>query len=53
MGFNQTHSDPCLHVHSDSEEIFLLAVYVDDIILGSKSEAKLNAVKTELIKPKF
>ena len=49
MGFEQTSSDPCLYVRLDSEgEMFLVAVYVDDIILGGRSEAKLNAVKEEL-----
>ena len=45
MGFRQTLSDPCLYVHSDSEgQIFVVAVYVDDIILGGSS----TAVKKEL-----
>ena len=49
MGFKQTSSDPCLYVQSDSEGVmFLVAVYVDDIILGGRSEAKMNAVKKEL-----
>ena len=49
MGFQQTSSDPCLYVNLDSEGVtFLIAVYVDDIILGGKSEAKMKAVKKEL-----
>ena len=49
MGFEQTSSDPCLYVHFDSEGVmFLVAVYVDDIVLGGRSEAKMNAVKKEL-----
>ena len=49
MGFKQTSCDPCLYVSSNSEgEIFIIAVYVDDIILGGKSEARLNEVKKEL-----
>ena len=40
-----------LYVDSDSEgEIFIVAVYVDDIILGGKSESKLMEVKKELSK---
>ena len=51
MGFTQAPSDPCLYVDSDSEgEIFIVAVYVDDIILGGKSESKLIEVKKELSK---
>jgi hypothetical protein len=49
MGFNQGSSDPCLYVCLDSEGVtFLVAVYVDDIVLGGKSETKMNAVKEEL-----
>ena len=49
MGFTQTSGDSCLYVRQDSEgETFVVAVYMDDIILGGKGEAKLNAVKEEL-----
>lgn len=49
MGFRQTASDPCLYVSSDSEgEVFVVAVYVDDIVLGGRSEAKLSEVKAGL-----
>ena len=51
MGFTQAPGDPCLYVESDSEgEMFIVAVYVDDIILGGKSESKLMEVKKELSK---
>lgn len=49
MGLTQTSGDSCLYVRQDSEgETFVVAVYMDDIILGGKGEAKLNAVKEEL-----
>ena len=49
MGLQQTASDPCLYVHANSEgKLFVAAVYVDDIILGGKSEHKLNQVKQDL-----
>ena len=49
MGFKQTSSDPCLYVYLESEGVpFLIAVYVDDIVLGGRSEAKMTAVKKEL-----
>ena len=49
MGFKQTASDPCLYVYSDSEgELLFVAIYVDDIILGGRIEAKLNEMKHEL-----
>ena len=49
MGFEQTSSDPCLYVHFDSEGVmFLVAVYVDDIVLGGRREAEMTTVKEEL-----
>lgn len=49
MGFKQTSSDPCLYVKFDSEgEMLVVAVYVDDLILGGGCEVKLNEVKKEL-----
>lgn len=49
MGFKQTSSDPCLYVSSDANgDVFIIAVYVDDIILGGRSEAKMRDVKKEL-----
>ena len=49
MKFKPTSGDPCLYVPTDSGgKMLLVAVYVDDIILGGKSEAKMNAVKREL-----
>ena len=49
MNFKPTSGDPCLYVHSRSGgEIFIVAVYVDDLILGGNSEAKMNEVKQEL-----
>ena len=51
MRFKQTLSDPCLYVSFNSEGIvFLVAISVDDIVLGGKSEAKMNTVKVELSK---
>ena len=49
MGFKQAPCDPCLYIHSDSEgEIFVVGVYVDDIILGRRSSDKMDATKKEL-----
>ena len=43
--------DPCLHVHANSEwEMFAVAVYADDIILGGKNKSVLNQVKQKLSK---
>jgi len=41
----------CLYVLSDLEGYFIIvAAYVDDIILGGRSESKLNEVKRGLSK---
>ena len=42
MGFNQGASDPCIYVSIDSGVTFLVAVYVDDIVLGGKSTSNLG-----------
>ena len=43
MELKQTSGDPCLYIHLGSEgEMFLVTVYVDDIILGGKSEGPLH-----------
>ena len=43
MGFIQTNSDPCLYTSSEGE-LFIIAVYVDDILLATKSSERLEAV---------
>ena len=49
MKFKPTSGDPCLYVHKDQEEeMSLVAVYVDDLILGGRSGSKMTAVKREL-----
>ena len=49
MGFMRTSSHPCLYVFNNSEgEFFIVAVYVDDLILGGRSQAKMNSAKKEL-----
>ena len=49
MGFKQAPCDPCLYLLSDSEgELFVVGVYVDDIILGGKSVDKMITTKKEL-----
>ena len=47
MGFTQTKSDPCIYV-SGGEDTFYIGVYVDDMILAGKDEAKMKRVKEEL-----
>lgn len=47
LGFAQTLSDPCIYVKL-GEELFIIAVYVDDIILACKSDKKIEEIKNSL-----
>ena len=47
MGFVQTAGDPCLYMVTEGE-MFLIAVYVDDILLAGKSDERMTAVKQAL-----
>ena len=47
MGFAQTTSDPCRYVSTEGE-MFVIAVYVDDIVLAGKSGRKMSEVKSLL-----
>ena len=44
MGFVQATGDPCLYISSEGE-MFLIAVYVDDILLAGKDGEKMAAIK--------
>ena len=44
MGFVQATGDPCLYVALEGD-IFLIAVYVDDILLAGKDDERMAAVK--------
>ena len=47
MGFVQSASDPCVYKDSGGE-MFLVGVYVDDIILAGKSDKRIKEVKRAL-----
>ena len=44
MGFDQANSDPCIYTASGGE-VYLIAVYVDDIILAGRSDKRMKDVK--------
>ena len=51
MGFKQSTSDPCIYTSKTKlDGLFILAVYVDDILLAGKSQQKLAQVKADLRK---
>lgn len=52
MGFQQHISDPCLYVSGQTDDLFIIAVYVDDLILATRNERKMNEVK-ELLAAQF
>ena len=45
MKFCQSSHDPCIYVRFFGEEIFIIAVYVDDIIVAGKDEIIIKEVK--------
>ena len=47
LGFLQAAGDPCLYMASEGE-MFLIAIYVDDILLAGKSITRMNTVKQAL-----
>ena len=49
MSFQQTASDPCLYIATEGEK-FIIAVYVDDIILAGKSDQLITETKEALAK---
>eukprot|EP00795_Rhopilema_esculentum_P000655 gene655-10361_t len=44
MEFKQAKSDPCIYTASGGE-VFLIVVYVDDIILAGKTEKRMKEFK--------
>ena len=46
-GFVEAARDPCLYMASEGE-MFLIAIYVDDILLAGKSMKRMNTVKQAL-----
>ena len=47
MGFQQSTSDPCIYTSTEGG-LFILAVYVDDILLAGKSEQRIAQIKSDL-----
>ena len=43
--FIQTKGDPCLYVSTDGAETIIIAVYVDDILIGGKTDKRIAGVK--------
>ena len=52
MGFKQCESDPCIYIKEAKEEYCVIAVYVDDLIVGGESEGNVERTK-KIISDKF
>ena len=50
--FCQSHADQCVYVRGNSDEKTIIAVYVDDMVILSKTNAELNRVK-QLLAERF
>ncbi len=48
MGFVQSTSDPCVYKKDSGGDIFIIGVYVDDIVLAGKTDREIGEVKTAL-----
>ena len=48
MGFEQHSSDPCLYTSGQKDDLFIIAVYVDDLMLATRNEKKMDEVKESL-----
>ena len=47
MGFSQSPSDPCVYTSTEGE-MFVIAAYVDDILLAGKTDKRIAEVKKAL-----
>ena len=44
IGFKPSGNDPCIYTLYSEEEVYILAVYVDDVILAGKSSEKIQQI---------
>ena len=48
LGFAQTASDSCIYIKENQNILCIVAVNVDDIIIGCESEKEINDIKSAL-----
>ena len=48
IGFSQSESDPCIYIQTVHGVVFVIAVYVDDIILAGEGLPVMKKVKTSI-----
>jgi hypothetical protein len=50
LGFSQSPGDPCIYVKETDNDIFIVAIHVDDIILAGKTDEEIAEVKKGIAK---
>ena len=48
IGFKQSNADPCIFIKTEESEKIIVAVYVDDLIIATKTNEKMEEVKKSL-----
>ena len=48
MGFKQSKNDPCIYILNSGGEIFIIAVYVNDIIMARKTSEHIQKSISEI-----
>ena len=49
IGFKSLKSDPCVHIYSEGGAIYVLTLYVDDVLLLGKDRKVLERIKWKLM----
>ena len=50
MNFQQCKSDPCIYIKDTTEGYCIIAVYVDDLIVGGENEKNIELTKKNISK---
>ena len=45
MGFNRLVADPCVYISKNGNEYKIIVIYVDDLMIFTKTEEKTNEIK--------
>lgn len=48
LHFKQSVADPCIFIRSEGADVTIVAVYVDDLIILTKTPKKMDEVKRSL-----
>jgi len=50
LGFTPSSADPCIYISSTKEDRTIIAIYVDDILVASNNEVRIEELKKSLSK---